>query len=115
MVPLLVTLDKLPVTSNGKLDRRALPLPEAPQVDRAVEVLSDPMEKTLAELWGEVLGLQTVGPYDNFLDLGGDSLSAVQFVARLQNRLGIRIKTSELAFQSLRQLAASCGERLQCQ
>jgi amino acid adenylation domain-containing protein len=115
MVPLLVALDKVPVTANGKFDQRDLPSPEAPAVDDVVEPLSDPVEKLLAELWSEVLGLQRVSAYDNFLDVGGDSLSAVQLVTRLHNRLGVRIKTNELAFQSLRQLAASCTERLQCQ
>ena len=117
MIPLLVTLDELPVTANGKLDRRALPPPESADAEKeeAFEVPRDPLERVLAELWTEVLGLQTVSVYDNFLDLGGDSLSAVQVVTRLQNRFGVRIKTNELAFQSLRQLAASCTERLQCQ
>ena len=62
-----------------------------------------------------MLGLETVGIYDNFFDLGGHSLSALQVVTRLQNRLGLRIRPNELAFQSLGQLAASCEERLQCQ
>lgn len=115
MIPLLVAVDKLPVTSNGKLDRRALPMPETPKVGERVEAPSDPLEKELAELWCDVLGLQTISVFDNFLDLGGDSLSAVQFVTRLHKKIGVRIKTNELAFQSLRQLAASCTERLQCQ
>jgi amino acid adenylation domain-containing protein len=115
MVPVLVAIDTLPVTANGKLDRRALPPAEAPEPETSSEPLIHPMEKTIAELWSEVLGLETVSPYDNFLDVGGDSLSAVQLVTRLHNRLGVRIKTNELAFQSLRQLAASCAERLQCQ
>jgi acyl carrier protein len=115
MVPILVTLDKLPVTANGKLDRRALPPPECAEIEEAFELPTDPIERVLAELWTEVLGLETVSVFDNFLDLGGDSLSAVQVVTRLQNRLKVRIKTSELAFQSLRQLAASFTERLQCQ
>lgn len=115
MIPLIVAIDQLPVTSNGKLDRRALPIPETPKVDGVLEAPSDPVEKVLAELWCDVLGLQTISVYDNFLDLGGDSLSAVQFVTRLHKQVGVRIKTNELAFQSLRQLAASCAERLKCQ
>lgn len=114
MIPLLVTLNRLPVTTNGKLDRRVLPPPEPCEGEEAVEFPTDPMEKVLAELWAEMLGLKAVGAFDNFLDLGGDSLSAVQLVTRLHNRIGVRIKTKELAFQSLRQLAASCTERLQC-
>lgn len=112
MIPQLVTLDELPITSNGKLDRRALPPPQAEQASSA-EVISDPMEQRIAELWKEVLGLTAVSPYDNFLDVGGDSLSAVQLVTRLHKSLGVQLRTKELAFQSLRQLAASCAERLQ--
>ena len=114
MIPLLVTVNKLPLTANGKLDRRALPPPQVSEPERMPEVLSDPLEQTVAELWRELLGLEAVSPYDNFLDVGGDSLSAMQLVTRLRNRLGVRIKPNELAFQSLRQLTASCAEQLQC-
>ena len=112
MIPILVSLKELPLTANGKLDRRALPPPECAETDEAFESPRDPVEQMLAEVWTEVLGLETVSVYDNFLDLGGDSLSAVQVVTRLQGRLGVRIRVNELAFQSLRQLAASCSERL---
>jgi amino acid adenylation domain-containing protein len=115
MIPILVSLEKLPMTANGKLDRRALPPPECAETEEAFEPPHDPVEQMLAEVWTEVLGLETVSVYDNFLDLGGDSLSAVQVVTRLQGRLGVRIRVNELAFQSLGQLAASCTERLQCQ
>ena len=115
MIPTLVTLDELPISSNGKLDRRALPSPQVAEQPAPAEVVSDPMEQKMVELWKEVLGLDAVSPYDNFLDVGGDSLSAVQLVTRLYEHLGVRIKTTELAFQSLRQFAASCAERLQCQ
>ncbi|HEU5232592.1 MAG TPA: amino acid adenylation domain-containing protein [Terriglobales bacterium] len=115
MIPMLVTLDELPVTSNGKLDRRALPPPQVAEQPAPAEIVSAPIEQKMAELWKEVLGLDTVSPFDNFLDVGGDSLSAVQLVTRLHKHFGVRIKTNELAFQSLRQLAASCAERLQCQ
>jgi amino acid adenylation domain-containing protein len=114
MIPILVSLEELPITANGKLDRRALPPPECAETDEAFESPRDPVEQMLAQVWTEVLGLETVSVYDNFLDLGGDSLSAVQVVTRLQSRLGVRIRVNELAFQSLRQLAASCTERLQC-
>jgi acyl carrier protein len=114
MIPILVTVDKLPVTANGKLDRRALPRPERAQTEEAVAGPRNSVEQLLAEVWTEVLGLETVGIYDNFFDLGGHSLSALQVVTRLQNRLGLRIRPNELAFQSLGQLAESCRERLQC-
>src|SRR6185503_10358760 len=80
MIPAtIVTLDALPLTANGKLDRNALPVPSTevsarlPETDR---------EQTLAALFAEVLGLERVGIDDGFFDLGGDSITAIQLVAR---------------------------------
>ncbi len=113
MIPVLVTLRELPLTPNGKLDRRALPPPERTESVEAFEAPRDSIELVLAEVWKEVLGLERVGIYDNFVDLGGHSLTALQVVARLRSRLGVYVKPSELAFHTLGQLAAACGERLQ--
>ena len=82
MVPsVFVFLDKLPLTSNGKLDRRALPEPEQ-QRQLFVEPRT-PLQRNLAEIWQNVLGVERVGLEDNFFDLGGHSLLA----ARMANRL----------------------------
>jgi len=114
MRPQLVKLDSLPLTVSGKLDRKALPQPPArSKSDRAKgSEPESPLEKTLAQLWTDILRIDHVSPYDNFLDVGGHSLLAVQFVSRLQAELGVRITPREVAFQTLRQLAAVCGERL---
>jgi len=115
MVPDLVKLDQLPLTSSGKLDRRALPAPEKGRsLDEAPSPEpKDDIEKLLAKLWSDILKVEHVSLYDNFFDLGGHSLSAIQVVARLQSQLGVRIKVNEVAFQTLGQLAAVCRERLQ--
>ena len=112
MIPVLVTLHKLPLTPNGKLDRRALPPPERTGLAEAFEGPRNSVERLLAEVWTEVLGVERVSIYDNFFDLGGHSLTALQVVARLRNRLSVYVKPNELAFQTLGQLAATCGERL---
>src|SRR5207237_4199783 len=116
MVPALVEIHDLPLSPNGKLDRRALPRPEMlePAPESGIEDVHDPTERLLQGIWSEVLRTKHVNTYDNFFDLGGHSLLAIQVVARVEKELGLRIKAKELAFQTLGQLAASCKERLQC-
>ncbi|MFD9572141.1 amino acid adenylation domain-containing protein [Streptomyces sp. NPDC059982] len=78
-------LDALPLTANGKLDRRALPAPgrEATTVGEHVEA-RDAAEASIAAVWAAVLGLETVGVHDNYFDLGGDSIRAVTLVGALR-------------------------------
>ena len=114
MVPILVPLERLPLTANGKLDRRALPAPDQVGFSdhQSPEGFREPIEELLAGIWTDVLKVERVTIYDNFFDLGGHSLLATQVVATLEKELGLRIKANELAFQTLGQLAASCKERL---
>ncbi|AQA22815.1 methyltransferase domain protein [Rhodococcus sp. MTM3W5.2] len=91
MVPAtVVVLEGLPLTSNGKLDRRALPEPEF--VSR-VEYREprDEQEQVLAGLFAEVLGLGRVGIDDNFFDLGGHSLLATRLISRIRTVLGVEV------------------------
>ncbi|MGE7385686.1 amino acid adenylation domain-containing protein [Streptomyces sp. NPDC004126] len=78
-------LDALPLTANGKLDRRALPAPgrEATAVGEHVEA-RDAAEASIAAVWAQVLGLEKVGVHDNYFDLGGDSIRAVSLVGALR-------------------------------
>ncbi|HEX6909727.1 MAG TPA: amino acid adenylation domain-containing protein, partial [Longimicrobium sp.] len=93
MVPsAFVLLDALPLSPNGKIDRRALPAPErgargsAPFVGPRSEA-----EATLAAIWSEVLGVERVGVHDRFFDLGGTSLLAVQVASRVQQAFGVSL------------------------
>ncbi|MEC4835664.1 non-ribosomal peptide synthase/polyketide synthase [Mycobacteroides chelonae] len=82
MIPsVIVVLDALPLTVNGKLDTRALPVPEYQDIDR-YRAPADAIEETLAGIYAQVLGLDRVGVDDSFFDLGGDSILSMQVVAR---------------------------------
>ena len=85
--------DQLPLSANGKVDRRALP---APDWDRSLAAAGHQpprtaAEKLLAEIWREVLGIARVGAFDDFFAVGGHSLRATQVVARVRAALGIEL------------------------
>ncbi|WP_029006248.1 non-ribosomal peptide synthetase, partial [Azorhizobium doebereinerae] len=90
MVPTAwMRLDALPVTPNGKVDRKALPRPDDAGLDRPpFAPPSTPEEHSLTRLWQELLGVEPVGVNDNFFDLGGHSLLATRLAARLQEAFG---------------------------
>jgi len=81
-----VMLDSLPLTKNGKLDRRALPAPEMTnsELELGHSAPRTPIEQALAAIWSEVLGVDQIGVYDNFFELGGHSLLATQAVSRVR-------------------------------
>jgi amino acid adenylation domain-containing protein/non-ribosomal peptide synthase protein (TIGR01720 family) len=84
MVPAaFVSLAALPLTANGKIDRRALPAPEVAPVEAAAYVAPrTPAETALARIWSDVLRVERVGADDNFFELGGDSILSIQVIAR---------------------------------
>jgi amino acid adenylation domain-containing protein/thioester reductase-like protein len=86
MVPAaFVLLDVLPVTPNGKVDRKALPAPDCSRVDEETLVKPrTPAETAVADIWADVLGLTSIGVDDNFFALGGHSLMAGQVLVRLR-------------------------------
>ena len=93
MIPsAIVHLDALPLTANGKVDRRALPAPDRPASAAAAFVApATPDEVAIARIWGEVLHADRVGLHDNFFELGGHSLVATQVVARLRDAFGVEV------------------------
>lgn len=99
MVPAaLVELQSLPLTSSGKVDRRALPAPDdsRPQMDSGYVTPANPIEQQLASIWAEVLGIDEIGIQDNFFDLGGHSLLAVRLFARIEQSFGRRLPLAVL-------------------
>ncbi|MCA1370153.1 amino acid adenylation domain-containing protein, partial [Bradyrhizobium sp. BRP14] len=111
MVPsAFVRLDVLPLTANGKLDRKALPAPaDDAYARRSYEAPRGEIETALAGIWAELLGLERVGRHDHFFELGGHSLLAVQLMERLRRlSLGVEVRTL-FARPVLCDLAASLG------
>ncbi|RYZ36054.1 MAG: amino acid adenylation domain-containing protein, partial [Myxococcaceae bacterium] len=98
MVPsAFVTLTALPLNANGKVDRKALPVPEAPRVsDTTVAAPRNAMETALAAIWAEVLHLESIGIHDDFFELGGHSLLATQVVSRIRSTLGVELPLGDL-------------------
>ncbi|HRC86383.1 MAG TPA: condensation domain-containing protein, partial [Thermoanaerobaculia bacterium] len=91
MVPSsFVLLDRLPLTANGKLDRRALPQPETGEGEEGATI-EDPLEELIAGIWQEVLGLPRVGTTVSFFELGGHSLLATQVISRLKSSFGVDV------------------------
>src|SRR5690606_14054004 len=89
MVPsAYVALPALPLSANGKLDRKALPAPQAPGLSAGYVAPSSPEQIVLCELVAELLGLERVGPADHFFHLGGHSLLATRLAAQVRARLG---------------------------
>jgi amino acid adenylation domain-containing protein len=98
MVPAAyVAMDAFPLTPNGKVDRRALPAPDADAfATRAYEAPATATERAVAEIWADVLRVDRVGRSDGFFALGGHSLLAVQVVSRVRRALAVEVALGEL-------------------
>jgi amino acid adenylation domain-containing protein len=100
MVPsTFLVLASLPLTANGKVDRRALPGPETTEIPKVKGDLVPPrnaLEAEVAALWCEVLGVESLGIWDDFFELGGHSLLAARLIARLRERFAVELPLSTL-------------------
>ncbi|MCV3211987.1 amino acid adenylation domain-containing protein [Plectonema radiosum NIES-515] len=112
MVPqAFVMLEALPLTPNGKVDRKALPAPERirPELEKAFIEPQTTVEKQLAAIWTQVLGLEKIGINDNFFELGGDSILSLQIISKA-NLAGLHLTPKQLfQHQTIAQLAAVAG------
>jgi amino acid adenylation domain-containing protein/non-ribosomal peptide synthase protein (TIGR01720 family) len=118
MVPaFFVSIDKMPLTPNGKVNRRALPAPDTSSLETSAEFVppSTEKEKLLAAVWADVLGLEKVGVNDNFFELGGDSILSIQLVSRA-NQSGLKISPQDIfQYPTVAQLAAVAQEGMRIQ
>ncbi|WP_281925913.1 phosphopantetheine-binding protein, partial [Flavobacterium collinsii] len=98
MVPMIwVELAELPLTSNGKLDRKALPDPDSSDLSTKEYVAPrTETEHQLVQIWENLLGIEKVGVHDNFFELGGHSLLATRLVSMIRKGLSIEISIREV-------------------
>lgn len=107
-----VLLDSLPLNPNGKVDRQALPLPLAEQIDEAAyQAPVNAVETMISEIWAEVLELPRVGLHNNFFDLGGHSLLLIKVQCKLEEQLKTRIAIIDLfRYTTVASLAKFLGQ-----
>ena len=98
MIPsAFVLLDRFPLNPNGKLDRKALPIPEQQSIDSATYVAPRThVEEQLAQIWANLLGLKIVGVQDNFFNIGGHSLLLTRLVSEIRHLFEIEISIRTL-------------------
>ncbi|MFO0760432.1 MAG: amino acid adenylation domain-containing protein [Byssovorax sp.] len=110
MIPaLFITIPALPLTPNGKIDRRALPAPEEKTEAGGHAEPSTAVEKLLAEIWADVMGVEKVGIHDNFFEHGGDSILNIQIVARARQS-GLQLTPKHIFLHpTIAELAAVAG------
>lgn len=108
-----VGLDAFPRTTNGKLDRDALPAPERSRAGLGTSWVAPrtPTERTVAAIWGQVLGLDRVGGDDHFFELGGHSLLATQAISRMREAFGVEVALRSIfETPTVTELAASIDD-----
>ncbi|HEY0781339.1 MAG TPA: phosphopantetheine-binding protein, partial [Thermoanaerobaculia bacterium] len=100
MVPaVFMPLAALPLNTNGKVDRAALPAPARVETAREHVAPRTPTEETLVAVWKELFALPCVSVYDDFFELGGHALLATRLISRLRHRLGLELSARVVFFQ----------------
>ncbi|MCW3114934.1 MAG: Nonribosomal peptide synthetase, partial [Segetibacter sp.] len=114
MVPAFwVALETIPLTPNGKIDKKALPTPNINELMlHQYEAPRNEVEKALVKIWEDLLGLQRVGIYDNFFEIGGDSILTIQVVTRI-NRMGYTLQPKDIfAHQTIAGLSSAISNQV---
>ncbi|MDQ3846751.1 MAG: phosphopantetheine-binding protein, partial [Bacteroidota bacterium] len=92
-----IELEQLPLTSNGKVDRRALPELDTSELSSQAYVAPrTPTEEKLVEIWQELLGVDRVGIYDNFFELGGHSLLATKVMSKIRKEMKVELEIDDM-------------------
>ncbi len=110
MIPqFFVPMDQLPLSANGKIDRKLLPEPSVSELDTATDYVApiSEVEKQIAELWTELLGVENIGVYDKFIELGGHSMLVLEAVWKAKEKYKLVIDPASLIRDTLEQIAAS--------
>ncbi|WP_338485999.1 amino acid adenylation domain-containing protein [Pseudomonas trivialis] len=105
-----VLLERMPLSPNGKLDRKALPAPDASVHERRFVAARNPLEQTLVAVWREVLEVEQVGVEDNFFESGGHSLLVLMLKERIRKAVGVELSVSQLMLNPTVAGQAACLE-----
>jgi arthrofactin-type cyclic lipopeptide synthetase C len=108
MIPnIYMPLAALPLTANGKIDRKQLPAPDLSLVrsQAKTEVETGP-EKVIAQIWQQLLAMEKVHKEDNFFDLGGHSLLAIEAIQKIREKLGVEVLVRDILLHTLQEIAA---------
>ncbi len=113
MIPaVFVSIDAIPLTANGKVDRRALPLPQMEGKTKAYVAPRNAAEELLATIWQEILGIGRIGIHDNFFELGGHSLTATRLISRIRQSFEVELPLKDVFDASTIAQLAEIVERL---
>ncbi|MCF5655210.1 amino acid adenylation domain-containing protein [Pseudomonas poae] len=105
-----VLLERMPLSPNGKLDRKALPAPDASVHERRFVAARNPLEQTLVAVWREILEVEQVGVEDNFFESGGHSLLVLMLKERIRKAVGVELSVSQLMLHPTVAGQAACLE-----
>jgi arthrofactin-type cyclic lipopeptide synthetase C len=111
MIPqYFLPVDEIPLTPNGKVDRRRLPTPVVAEsgIGR-YEAPTDPVEATIAEIWTKLIHpARPIGRFDKFFEMGGHSLLSIKALREIEDKLGVRLDFRVLFQESLAEIATKC-------